>query len=112
MDASGISKFGEAREIPPAYRLTLYLAGDTDLSRRAETNLREILESLLPNQYVLEVIDIVSNPRLAIQDRVTITPMAVKLHPPPIRKVIGDFTDRSKVISGLGILSTTARDGN
>jgi len=96
----------------PDYRFALYIAGDTDLSRRAEANLRRIFENCLPRQYVLEVIDVVINPRLAMQDRVTITPMAVKLHPEPIRKVIGDFTDRCKVLSGLGIETVHGQDEN
>lgn len=105
-----MSQVGEAVGGDPQYRFTLYIAGDTDLSRRAETNLRQILESCLPRQYLLDVVDVVINPRLAIQDRVTITPMAVKMHPAPLRKVIGDFADRSKVLSGLSIDAANSPD--
>jgi circadian clock protein KaiB len=94
----------------PKYRFMLYIAGDTDLSRRAEANLRQIIETCLPRQYVIEVIDVIVNPRAALQDRVTITPMAVKTVPVPMRKVIGDFTDRDKVLSGLGIAAGKPHD--
>lgn len=103
MDASGTSDIGDAPGAAPPIRITLYIAGETDLGRRAESNLRQIIEAIPSNQYVLEVIDVVTNPRLAIQDRVTITPMAVRTFPLPVRKVIGDFTDRGKVLNGLGI---------
>lgn len=105
MDVSGTSEFGDARGEASACRITLYIAGDTDLSRRAEANLRRIMEEIPSRRFILDVIDVVINPRLAIQDRVTITPMAVKTYPLPVRKVIGDFTDRGKVLSGLGIHS-------
>jgi circadian clock protein KaiB len=87
----------------PGYRFTLYVAGDTDLGRRAEANLRRIIESCLPRQYVLEVIDVILHPGTAVRERVTVTPMVVKTSPSPLRKVIGDFTDRSRVLDGLGI---------
>ena len=87
----------------PLYRFTIYIAGDTELSRRAQLNLRQILETSIPRLYALDVIDVFINPLVAIHNRVTITPMAVKTFPEPLRKVIGDFTDRNKVLVGLGI---------
>ena len=99
---------GVAENVP--YRVTLYVTGDTDLSRRAEANLRHILENCIPDQYILEKVDIAANPRVAMQDRVTITPMAAKTSPAPLRKVIGDFTDRLKVLRGLGIDTGICQD--
>lgn len=106
----------QAREGPrvepydPKYHFTLYIAGENDLSQRAEANLRRIIESSLPQQYSLKVVDVFINPRTAMQERVTITPMAVKTQPAPTRKVIGDFTNREKVLSGLGIHIEKCRD--
>jgi circadian clock protein KaiB len=87
----------------PEYSFTLYVAGDNDLSRRAEAHLREIIEECIPRRYTLDVVDVVADPKRAIQDRVIITPMVAKLRPAPLRKVVGDFTDRQRVLSGLGI---------
>ena len=65
MDVSGTSEFGDARGEASACRITLYIAGDTDLSRRAEANLRRIMEEIPPRRFILDVIDVVINPSSA-----------------------------------------------
>jgi circadian clock protein KaiB len=100
----------ERQDAEPEYRFTLYVAGDNDMSRRAEANLRGIIEGCIPRRYALDVIDVVADPKRAIQDRVTITPMVAKFCPAPLRKVIGDFTDRQKVLIGLGIDAANCLD--
>jgi circadian clock protein KaiB len=100
----------ELEDAEPKYRFTLYIAGDNDMSRRAETRLREIIEDCIPGRYALDVIDVVADPKRAIQDRVTITPMVAKFCPAPLRKVIGDFSDRQKVLIGLGIDAANCLD--
>lgn len=75
-------------------------------SPRAATaieNLRRICEDELQGQYDLEIIDVLDQPEAAEIDRVLATPTLIKQLPPPLRRVIGDLSDRDKVLLGLEV---------
>jgi len=83
--------------------LKLYVTGQTVNSRRAIENLKSVLETELKGLYSLEVIDVLENPQLAEEDKIMATPTLMKVSPPPVRKIVGDFYDKEKVLSGLGL---------
>lgn len=85
------------------YRFKLFIAGETGGARQALSNLRAILEASLPDQHELEVIDILSQPQRAEEDRILATPALIREDPPPKRRIIGDFTDRRRVLEGLDL---------
>ena len=87
------------------YRLRLYITGRTSHSIRAIENLRQICESELKGQYEVEVIDVLENPRLAENEKILATPTLVKRLPEPVRKIIGDLSDREKVLLGLDVFA-------
>ena len=66
--------------------------------------LREILEHEFKGVYVLKVIDVLKQPQLAEEDKILATPTLAKILPPPVRKIIGDLSDREKVLIGLDLL--------
>lgn len=86
-----------------AYVLKLYIAGNTPNSLRALNNLKDILEKELRGGYSLKVIDVLENPQLAEEDKILATPTLAKVLPPPVRKVIGDLSNREKVLIGLDL---------
>lgn len=86
------------------YILKLYVAGNTPNSVRALKMLSQILEKEFQGVYALKVIDVLKNPQLAEEDRILATPTLAKVLPPPVRKIIGDLSDREKVLIGLDIL--------
>jgi circadian clock protein KaiB len=86
------------------YVLKLYVAGNTTNSVRALTTLKNILEHEFQGVYALKVIDVLKNPQLAEEDKILATPTLAKVLPPPVRKIIGDLSDREKVLVGLDIL--------
>lgn len=88
------------------YRLRLYITGRTPHSNRAIENLRQICESELQGQYEVEVIDVLENPGLAEREKILATPTLVKRLPEPVRKIIGDLSDRERVLFGLDIYKT------
>ena len=88
------------------YKLRLFITGHTPHSRRAIENLRRICETDLRDQYEIEVIDILENPQLAENEKIMATPTLVKKLPEPVRKIIGDLSDRDKVLLGLDLLPT------
>ncbi len=86
------------------YVLKLYIARKTTNSVRALRTLKNILEHEFKGVYALKVIDVLTNPQLAEKDKILATPTLAKVLPPPVRKIIGDLSDREKVLIGLDLL--------
>lgn len=85
------------------YVLKLYVAGNTTNSVRALKMLKNILEDEFRGIYALKVIDVLKNPRLAEEDKISATPTLAKILPLPVRKIIGDLSDREKILIGLDL---------
>lgn len=85
------------------YVLRLYVTGKTSKSEIAITNLRRICEQELRGQYELQVIDVLEQPQLAEDEKILATPTLIKKLPPPLRRVIGDLSDKEKVLLGLEV---------
>ncbi|SBO44485.1 Circadian clock protein KaiB [Cyanobium sp. NIES-981] len=86
------------------YILKLYVAGNTPNSMRALKTLRNILDTEFKGVYALKVIDVLVNPQLAEEDKILATPTLTKILPPPVRRIIGDLSDRERVLIGLDLL--------
>lgn len=85
------------------YVLRLFTTGTTPRSTRAIRNLRDICEALLKGRYRLEVIDIYQEPGRASQADIIAAPTLIKEEPSPQSRMVGDLSDRDKVISHLAI---------
>lgn len=88
----------------PKHRLRLYVAGMTPRSARAVVNIKEICEAHLKGRYVLEVIDVYQQPVLAAGDQIVAVPTLLKQLPPPLRRLVGDLSDRERVLVGLDLV--------
>lgn len=86
---------------PDRYLLKLYVTGMTPRSRQAIDNLRDICDKELGGRYRMEVVDILERPQLAEDERILATPLLIKRLPPPLRRIIGDLSDRERVLLGL-----------
>jgi len=87
----------------------LYVTGKTPRSEKAIDNIRHICEAELGGNYELIVVDVLQNPRLAEDEKIMATPTLIKELPPPLRRLIGDLSDKEKVLLGLDIKSTNGR---
>ena len=85
------------------YLLKLYVAGSSPRTNVAITNLKRICEQDLAGQYEMEIIDVLEFPQLAEDERILATPTLIKTLPPPLRRVIGDLSDKEKVLMGLEV---------
>ena len=85
------------------YILKLYITGQTSSSMKAIKNLNNILKNELKGLYQLKVIDVLKNPRLAEEDKILATPTLTKALPRPVRRIIGDLSDKDKVLLGLDL---------
>lgn len=89
---------------PLEYVLRLFITGASPNSLRAITNLREICETHIPNNYSLEIIDIYQQTEMAETEQLVALPLLIKKYPLPERRLIGDMSDTEKVLKGLGII--------
>ncbi len=88
------------------YTLTLYVIGMSERSVRAIENIKAICEEYLKGNYSLEIIDVHKQPESMFENDIIATPTLIKKSPVPIKKIIGDLSDKAKVLSGLNIRIT------
>jgi circadian clock protein KaiB len=88
---------------PEKYILRLYVTGTTSRSVLAITNLKKICEEYLEGRYELEVIDLYQKPILAKDEQIIAAPTLIKKLPLPFRRIIGDMSNKEKVLLGLDL---------
>lgn len=88
---------------PLRYQLRLYVSGLSPRSTRAVANLKGICEEYLPGRYDLEVIDIYQQSLLAETEQIIAVPTLLKKLPRPARRIVGDLSDRERVLRGLDL---------
>jgi circadian clock protein KaiB len=87
--------------------LRLYVTGMTARSARAINNIRAICEEHLRGRYDLEVVDVYQQPVLARGEQIVAAPTLVKQLPLPLRRIIGDMSDKDRVLLGLDLRRRT-----
>lgn len=96
---------GSTRANPAdAWKLRLYVAGQTPKSLAAFANLKRICEEHLKGAYTIEVIDLLETPQLAKDDQILALPTLVRKLPQPVRKIIGDLSNTERVLVGLDLI--------
>jgi circadian clock protein KaiB len=88
---------------PEAFKLQLYVAGQTPKSVHAFANLKLLCEKHLKGRYRIEVIDLLEHPHLARGDQIVAVPTLVVKLPHPVRRIIGDLSDTDRVLVGLAL---------
>jgi circadian clock protein KaiB len=73
------------------YTFLLYITGRRQKTLALIETLKGFLTERFKDQYSLEIIDVLEDPRRADDDMILATPTLVKSAPPPIRKIIGDL---------------------
>ena len=85
------------------YKLRLFITGSTPRSTRALENMRRICDETLDGRYELQVIDVYQDPEATREYQIIATPTLVKVLPEPLRRIIGDLSDRERVLAGLDL---------
>ncbi len=85
------------------YVLRLYVTGMTPRSTRAINVVREVCDQHLAGRYTLEIIDVYQQPGRISEDQVVAIPTLVKCGPSPLRRIVGDMSDRDRLLLGLGL---------
>jgi circadian clock protein KaiB len=84
--------------------LYLYVSGMTAKSMNAIKNIRSICEENFMNCFELNIIDLYKDPELARDNQIIFSPSLVKTYPPPKKTLIGDFSDKNKVLRALNFI--------
>ncbi|EAW36891.1 circadian clock KaiB family protein [Lyngbya sp. PCC 8106] len=86
------------------YTLRLYIAGTGLQSIVALKNLQKICDEYLPGKHELEVIDIYEQPERLQTENIVAIPTLLKVFPKPYQRIIGNFSDKQKVLTALGLI--------
>jgi circadian clock protein KaiB len=78
------------------YVVALYITGHSVRSQQAIANLRSLCEHL-GDACELTIIDVLERPQAAEDERILATPTVIRRRPLPLRRVIGDLSDRDKL---------------
>ncbi|MEM0951424.1 MAG: circadian clock KaiB family protein [Cyanobacteria bacterium P01_H01_bin.74] len=81
--------------------LKLYVTGKSPRTDQAIQNLKSICDDKFPGQFQIVIIDVLEHPKLAEDEKIMATPTLVRDFPPPIRRIIGDLSDKDQVLLGL-----------
>jgi len=85
------------------YVLRLYVTGNTPQSTRAIENLKKLCETYVRGRYELTIVDLYETPEAAQGEQIICAPTLVKQLPPPLRRLIGDLSNPSRVLLALDI---------
>lgn len=85
------------------YLFTLFVAGASDLSRRAIANILELFDLNLAGRYDLEIVDVYRDRVATAASNVLAAPTLIRESPLPRRRLVGDLSDTARVLRVLGV---------
>ncbi|KFF04180.1 circadian clock KaiB family protein [Flavobacterium reichenbachii] len=85
------------------HKFLLFVSGMSVKSGRAIENLRLICDKYLTGNYEIEIIDISRDKEQAVIHQIIAIPTLIKTHPIPERIILGDLSDKEKVLRILNI---------
>ncbi len=89
------------------WHFCLYVAKGKPRSIAAIDNLKSFCDEVLPGRYKIDVIDLAAQPKLALQENISALPLLVRKEPKPILKVVGDLSNRDRLMVGMDLLPYT-----
>jgi len=85
------------------YKFLLFVSGMSVKSSYAIENIRKICDLYIPENPEIEIIDISREQQLAIDYQIIAIPTLIRIHPKPIKIILGDLSDTKRVLSILEI---------
>lgn len=90
-------------EANQGYILRLFVSGNNPATKHTLKTIHHLLEQDLKHPYTLKVIDILKHPDLAETHHISATPTLVRVWPKPIRRIVGELTDLSRVLQIISL---------
>jgi len=85
------------------HKFMLFVSGMSVKSGHAIENLRKICDKHLRDNYELEIVDISRDTEQAVIHQIVAIPTLIKIHPAPRRIILGDLSDKEKVLRILNL---------
>ena len=83
------------------YVLRLFVAGNGPNSKQALANLHCLCREHLNDRCTIETVDVVKNYEAAVRNNILVTPALILVAPRPRVIVLGNLSDRQKVLLAL-----------
>jgi circadian clock protein KaiB len=74
---------------------------------RAIETTRDICDSYLRGRHKLDVVDLYESPEAAAREQIIAIPTLVRVLPGPLHRVVGDLSDRKRILAALGLVAQT-----
>jgi circadian clock protein KaiB len=84
--------------------LHLYISKKNPRIERTVALLEEICKEHFKGQGDIKVIDVLRDPFACMAENIIATPTLLKILPEPVRRIIGDLSDKEKLLLGLEIM--------
>lgn len=101
MNRSPRAKPRRKKAEPDHYQLQLFMVGNAPNSKQALTNLRSICQEHLKGRCTIETVDVVKDFAAVTRDNILITPALILIAPLPRVTILGNLSDRQKVMLAL-----------
>ena len=83
------------------YLFRLFIAGNGSNSNKALANLRRLCQEHLNGRCTIEIVDVVKDFQAAVRNNILVTPALILVAPRPRVIVLGNLSDRQKVLAAL-----------
>ena len=94
----------QGRRLDSRWTFRLYVAGQAPRYETAQLHLKQLCEEYFTDNYVIEIVDLLEHPERARTNNVIAIPMLEKVSPEPALRIIGDLSDKQRVLSALGVV--------
>ncbi|WP_264537412.1 circadian clock KaiB family protein [Flavobacterium sp. N1736] len=88
---------------PENHKFVLFVSGMSVKSGHAIENLRIICDKYFADNYELEIIDISRDTEQAVIHQIVAIPTLIKVSPAPRRIILGDLSNKEKVLKILNL---------
>jgi len=85
------------------HKFILFVSGMSSKSISATENIRKIADEYLGDDMDLEIVDVSKDRQQAVQNQIIGLPTLVRVTPKPSRIILGDLSDKEKVLRILNI---------
>lgn len=85
--------------------LCLYVNGQSSGTVLLTERLRDIFGRHLDEPFLLEVIDVATNPTALERDNVIALPTLIKRQPEPVIRLVGDLSNEDLLLHGMDVMS-------
>ncbi len=92
------------KNVSGKYEFTLFISGMSVKSVYAIENLKAICNEYLKNNFDIQIIDINTDREAAEKYQIFAIPTLIKKHPAPVRTILGDLSDKQKVLKILDLI--------